>query len=606
MAASTNHLLRLFDSGADFHLGHLPTEGFHPATAGLDGLAARDTAGALRALFQVDEDVVERIATLPEEARVRAATKAVIDRLQSGGRAIVVGCGATGRLALLIEKLWREACRRVSLPELADRVVGIIAGGDYALVRSVEYFEDHQALAALQLEPLGVSARDAVVAVTEGGETPFVLGAARHGLTAGAAVTLLYSNPDEALVSVERSASLIADPRTLALSVATGPMAISGSTRMQATTVELVLLAGIFEHALRHMAGREPGGAWRQLIEGVAAAHRSASGEEVVAPLATAVQLEEQAYRRGRFANYAALGFALDVLTDTTERTPTFGTPAFRKSGDADADEPWAALVTPYRDGPSAWESLLGRPPACVEWDLATLPARLGNDLAGAIAPLLPGITASELARFAIGPESGADRIAEGGHLVAVAGADDAEAEVAGFLGAGLRKARAVDASTALIVCGTDAAVVHVRTRLPEDAVDVLVPVIVPDDDLMLDSVTHIALKLTLNALSTCTMARMRRVIGNCMACVTPTNGKLIDRSTRYIAELAGLSYEGARSELRAAFLHVAPRMATGSAYPPLVPLVVTSVRRGLTLDEAEAALEYGRPHPAQAGIRPG
>jgi N-acetylmuramic acid 6-phosphate etherase len=65
-----------------------------------------------------------------------------------------------------------------------------------------------------------------------------------------------------------------------------------------------------------------------------------------------------------------------------------------------------------------------------------------------------------------------------------------------------------------------------------------------------LDLWAHLAIKLTLNTMSTATMGRLGRIAGNWMIYVQPGNKKLIDRSTRLVAELAGLDYDQACREL--------------------------------------------------------
>src|SRR6185437_2381449 len=67
----------------------------------------------------------------------------------------------------------------------------------------------------------------------------------------------------------------------------------------------------------------------------------------VLTPLAKLVALEEAVYRSGRKNNYYADRLGMDVLTDTTERSPTFCTPSFRKFNDPTAAESWAFLFLP-------------------------------------------------------------------------------------------------------------------------------------------------------------------------------------------------------------------------------------------------------------------
>src|SRR5260370_23173561 len=83
--------------------------------------------------------------------------------------------------------------------EFEDRAFAVMAGGDYALIKAVEGFEDFTAFGKKQIGDLGVSARDVVFAITEGGETSFVIGTAWKGVGVGAKAYFVYNNPDEVL-----------------------------------------------------------------------------------------------------------------------------------------------------------------------------------------------------------------------------------------------------------------------------------------------------------------------------------------------------------------------------------------------------------------------
>ena len=86
-----------------FHLGYLPTEQSHPGTRGLSQALQADTAAGLRMLLGVDDDippVARRVVASPEFARLRLAVKEALD---NGRRVFFSGCGATGRLAILLD-----------------------------------------------------------------------------------------------------------------------------------------------------------------------------------------------------------------------------------------------------------------------------------------------------------------------------------------------------------------------------------------------------------------------------------------------------------------------------------------------------------------------
>ena len=143
-----------------------------------------------------------------------------------------------------------------------DRAFSVMAGGDFALIKAVEGFEDFTAFGRKQIGDLGVAARDVVFAITEGGETSFVIGTAWKGVETGAKVYFVYNNPDDILCAhVERSREVIQDPRIEKINLTTGPMAITGSTRMQATTIQLCVMLTVMEMVLRDLlAELEPGG----------------------------------------------------------------------------------------------------------------------------------------------------------------------------------------------------------------------------------------------------------------------------------------------------------------------------------------------------------
>jgi N-acetylmuramic acid 6-phosphate (MurNAc-6-P) etherase len=70
-----------------------------------------------------------------------------------------------------------------------------------------------------------------------------------------------------------------------------------------------------------------------------------------------------------------------------------------------------------------------------------------------------------------------------------------------------------------------------------------------------------------------------------------PSNLKLIDRSTRYIVDLAGVSYEQACHALFEVIEYVEPRRRAGQAYPAPVGVATMRLRHGISLEEAEARL---------------
>jgi N-acetylmuramic acid 6-phosphate etherase len=336
---------------SQFRLGDLLTERPHPVTRGLAELAVSDLPRAIAAFAQVDRDAIA--ALRGQAGGIEELGRAVGDCLGAGGRVFLCGCGATGRLAIAVEYVWRA-----ERPDRADRVIGFMAGGDAALVRSVEGFEDHAAFGARHLDELGFTPADLVIGVTEGGETSYVIGAVeRAAEAAGRRPWILYCNPDEALRPIERSRRIIDDPRVRAFSMPVGPMALTGSTRLQATTA-LTLAVGL---ALFGAGPDGPRGALDRLLEHLAAID--------LGWLAAFIEAEAEACRAGELVHYRAARHAITVLADTTERAPTFNQRPFENQTEPRALlSPCYLVVDGAADGAEAWRVLLGRAPRPLEW----------------------------------------------------------------------------------------------------------------------------------------------------------------------------------------------------------------------------------------------
>ena len=127
------------------------------------------------------------------------------------------------------------------------------------------------------------------------------------------------------------------------------------------------------------------------------------------------------------------------------------------------------------------------------------------------------------------------------------------------------------------------------------------IPVFVPcpETTILLDGVTRAGVKMLLNALSTCTMVRLGRVMGNYMIWVVASNLKLIDRATRYIQKLTGLAYDDSNRLLFEVVEYVEPRMKADQAYPPVVGMAMLRARHKLTNEQAEEKLKAESVSPA-------
>jgi N-acetylmuramic acid 6-phosphate etherase len=333
-----------------FQLGELPTERPHPGTRGLSGWARNDLARAVSVLKDVDLRALEILAG--HAAGIDRLTRAVERTLDRGKRIFLCGCGATGRLSLTLEFLWRAR------PAHRDRVLSFMAGGDVALVNSLEGFEDHPRYGARHLEQLGFADGDLLISCTEGGETPYVIGATeRAARISSNRPYFLYCNPDNELTRcVERFRRLRDNPDIRTLCLFVGPMALAGSTRMQASTV-LQLAAGV---ALLH-----PDRPARDLIEDFHSRTHTADFSFII-PF---IKRESDAYRSGRRVVYRVRDFGITVFTDTTERSPTFSLVPFgRLNGHPALRSLCHVLIEDARDPADALFRLLNRAPRSLNW----------------------------------------------------------------------------------------------------------------------------------------------------------------------------------------------------------------------------------------------
>ncbi|MDE3067076.1 MAG: hypothetical protein KGJ60_05935 [Verrucomicrobiota bacterium] len=595
-----------------FKLGALVTEASHPLTARLSDVASSDAAAALNLLFEVDGDVLRKFREFVESGRAGEISGSVLRSLKNGGRIFFTGCGSTGRLSILLDSVWRDFWRGVE--EFENRAFSVMAGGDFALIKSVEGFEDFAVFGKKQMTDLGVSNRDVVFAVTEGGETSFVIGTAWAGVEAGAKVYFVYNNPDDLLCrTVERSREVIQDPRIEKVNLTTGPMAVSGSTRLQATSIQLCVLLCVLEMAVQELVleradmaalsnaatcRRSPKDVPAQFLAALEELHANLKSPGVRGSLAQLIALEASVYRGGGRNNYFTDHFGIDVLTDTTERSPTFCTPPFRKFDDAAAAESWAFLFVPQPETPAAWRRILKREPRCIAWSEAELRELTGVDNFSRTLETIRNIGRGELMRFKIGVDGLAQRASKPGDCavgILSGRVEDALLSSNGFLRAQLDAARAAGARTGLIRFGGDqteeTASKNVMDRNAQSEL-IRVGIPVPRADFLLDGVTRVAVKLVMNALSTCVMAWLGRVMGNTMVWVVPSNLKLIDRATRYVARLTGLPYERANRLLFEVIEYVEPRMKSDRAYPPVVAMAVTRARRNCSNEAAETFLQ--------------
>ncbi len=206
----------------ELDLSRLTTEEINPASKDLDALP---TLEMLTVFQREDRKVAEAVeAELP---RIAAVVDAAAACLQGGGRLFYAGAGTSGRLGVLDAS---ECPPTFNVPP--GLVVGLVAGGDYALRNAVEGVEDQPAAGAADLREHGFTGADMLVGIAASGRTPYVLGAVEEAERMGAAT---------AGIACARGSVLSSKVR-YPIEVVPGPEVVTGSTRLKAGTATKLVL----------------------------------------------------------------------------------------------------------------------------------------------------------------------------------------------------------------------------------------------------------------------------------------------------------------------------------------------------------------------------
>ncbi len=340
----------------EFRLGTLDTESCHPKTIGLAELAVNNLEQAIEVLKEVD---VLAIKSLLNSVKSLESTRKKIKKcLENKGRIILVGCGATGRLSLALERYWR--CHLYNGTSFEDHCFSFIAGGDVALIHSIEEFEDNELYAVRTLREFGLNENDFLIGITEGGETPYVLSACVYASDlCTIRPDLYFCNPKSQLVGLtKRTTNVLESSLIDSHEILSGPMALSGSTRMQASTVQMYGIGLAMKSSKESI---KIDSCIKEFIRKIKTTSFAFLKDFIIS--------ESLVYKNSEIVNYKTTkNLAIHVLTDTTERAPTFSLNAFENSNDAKRVFSWCYLFIDEENSEDAWRNLLGRAPRCLEW----------------------------------------------------------------------------------------------------------------------------------------------------------------------------------------------------------------------------------------------
>jgi N-acetylmuramic acid 6-phosphate etherase len=151
----------------------------------------------------------------------------ITDKMLSGGRLFYIGAGTSGRLGIVDAS---ECPPTFGVPQ--GMVIGIIAGGDKAIRKAVEFAEDDRKQGWIDLQEHQINNKDVVIGIAASGTTPYVIGALQIAQQHNITTACITCNPEAPVTEV-------ADFPVVAV---VGPEFVTGSTRLKAGTAQKLIL----------------------------------------------------------------------------------------------------------------------------------------------------------------------------------------------------------------------------------------------------------------------------------------------------------------------------------------------------------------------------
>jgi N-acetylmuramic acid 6-phosphate etherase len=174
-----------------------------------------------------NEDKKVPVAVEKILGEIAALVDDIVAAFKKGGRLIYIGAGTSGRLGVLDA----SECPPTYGVE-PGMVMGLIAGGQEALTKSIEAAEDRAEEGVKDLKSLGFDKKDVLVGITASGQAPYVLGALEYARDIGAVTGAISCNANSKTFDYARHR----------LYVNVGPEVVTGSTRMKSGTAQKLIL----------------------------------------------------------------------------------------------------------------------------------------------------------------------------------------------------------------------------------------------------------------------------------------------------------------------------------------------------------------------------
>jgi N-acetylmuramic acid 6-phosphate etherase len=151
----------------------------------------------------------------------------VVAKMKQGGRLFYIGAGTSGRLGIVDAS---ECPPTFGVP--FDLVIGIIAGGDMAIRKAVEFAEDDREQAWLDLQQWNINENDVVIGIAASGTTPYVIGGLEKCNQNNICTGSISCNAESPLSKTAQ----------FPIDVVVGPEFVTGSSRMKAGTAQKLVL----------------------------------------------------------------------------------------------------------------------------------------------------------------------------------------------------------------------------------------------------------------------------------------------------------------------------------------------------------------------------
>jgi N-acetylmuramic acid 6-phosphate etherase len=174
-----------------------------------------------------NEDKTVPLAVEQALPQIEKLVSKTVSQLQAGGRLFYIGAGTSGRLGVVDAS---ECPPTFGVP--FDLVIGLIAGGDAAIRKAVEFAEDDREQAWKDLSEYNINDKDVVIGIAASGTTPYVIGGLEKCNENGIATGCISCNLGSPLAAVAQ----------YPVEVVVGPEFVTGSSRMKAGTAQKLVL----------------------------------------------------------------------------------------------------------------------------------------------------------------------------------------------------------------------------------------------------------------------------------------------------------------------------------------------------------------------------